>query len=248
MSKPRYEDLVNQKFNKLTVVEYDHSHPTMGTYWKCQCDCGNRNLVIVSRHNLKGNSVLSCGCLIKEKGLERRSNLLGMTFNQLTVFGSEYDKDKQQMIWLSKCDCGSEKIVRTNGSQLKDGKTKSCGCLRRNRLEFGENGFNRLYDTYRRRAKDNNYEFVFSKDSFREITSKNCFYCGREPFQKAGPTGKGYGYYLYNGIDRIDSSLGYTIENSVPCCGFCNVAKNNYTQNEFFEWIKLVYNNLFGER
>lgn len=44
-----------------------------------------------------------------------------------------------------------------------------------------------------------------------------------------------------NGIDRIDSEVGYTKENTVPCCKYCNTAKNTMSYNEFIEWIKRVY-------
>ena len=49
-----------------------------------------------------------------------------------------------------------------------------------------------------------------------------------------------------NGIDRIDSSKGYTVENSVPCCKYCNTAKNTMSVDEFLKWIGRVYkfNNL----
>lgn len=30
-------------------------------------------------------------------------------------------------LWLCKCDCGVEAVV--NGSNLRNGKSKSCGCL-----------------------------------------------------------------------------------------------------------------------
>ena len=46
-----------------------------------------------------------------------------------------------------------------------------------------------------------------------------------------------------NGLDRVDSSKGYTIDNVVPCCAICNTAKNKMTQKEFKEWIKTVYEN-----
>lgn len=40
-----------------------------------------------------------------------------------------------------------------------------------------------------------------------------------------------------NGIDRVDSSIGYTIQNSVPCCKICNYAKHNLTLEEFTLWL-----------
>lgn len=31
--------------------------------------------------------------------------------------------------------------------------------------------------------------------------------------------------YTYNGVDRLDSSMGYTPDNCVPCCWECNNMK-----------------------
>jgi hypothetical protein len=38
-----------------------------------------------------------------------------------------------------------------------------------------------------------------------------------------------YGKYVYNGIDRLDNTKGYTIDNIVPCCYKCNVLKKDFT-------------------
>ena len=46
-----------------------------------------------------------------------------------------------------------------------------------------------------------------------------------------------YGDYIYNGIDRVDSNIGYIFENCVPCCKLCNMAKKEYPVEEFKEWI-----------
>ena len=49
-----------------------------------------------------------------------------------------------------------------------------------------------------------------------------------------------------NGLDRVDNNKGYTIDNVVPCCKRCNYAKNNQTPREFKEWVKKVYNKMYG--
>jgi len=238
-------DLKGLVFGKITVVELSHMHNKNGSYWKCLCDCGNPEYFLVSGKNIRHKKVLSCGCLNKENGISRRDNLIGKTFGQLTDFDWCLN-DIERFVWLSRCDCGSDKIVECIGADLKNGKVHSCGCFRAHRNPFGDGAFNKLYSSYKTRARDKNIEFDFSKEEFKIITKENCFYCNREPFQKISPTRKNRynGYYIYNGVDRIDSSKGYTKENSVPCCGQCNVSKNNYTEDQFLEWIKITYLNL----
>jgi hypothetical protein len=38
---------------------------------------------------------------------------------------------------------------------------------------------------------------------------------------------------FFSGIDRVDSSIGYTEENTVPCCSPCNTLKGSGTRAEF---------------
>lgn len=67
MAKRATEDeinLIGKKFNRLTVIEYDHSAKGH-KYYKCQCECGN--IHIVNGTNIKTGKVKSCGCLLKEK-------------------------------------------------------------------------------------------------------------------------------------------------------------------------------------
>ena len=45
-----------------------------------------------------------------------------------------------------------------------------------------------------------------------------------------------------NGIDRLNSIIGYTIENCVPCCEKCNLMKSNYSENEFLDHIERIRN------
>ncbi len=47
--------------------------------------------------------------------------------------------------------------------------------------------------------------------------------------------------YAHNGVDRLDNAKGYTLENSVPCCKHCNIAKRSMTVDEFKQWISKVY-------
>lgn len=44
-----------------------------------------------------------------------------------------------------------------------------------------------------------------------------------------------------NGIDRIDSSKGYTIDNCALCCRQCNYLKNNMSQDDFADWILSIH-------
>lgn len=61
--------------------------------------------------------------------MSRFIDLTGERFGRLVVI-KRVGKNKQgKSLWLCRCDCGNEIIVR--GSDLKSGNTKSCGCLQK---------------------------------------------------------------------------------------------------------------------
>ena len=86
--------------------------------------------------------------------------------------------------------------------------------------------------------------FYNSKEKFKKLTSSNCNYCGESP-SKIKKTDCG-GEYKYNGLDRLNSNIGYIESNVVSCCWKCNASKTNMTVNEFKNWIKQVYNYFIG--
>lgn len=57
------------------------------------------------------------------------NNLLGKRFERLTVIGRAPNVPGHKANWRCICDCGNECVVR--GGDLVQGKTKSCGCIRR---------------------------------------------------------------------------------------------------------------------
>jgi hypothetical protein len=56
------------------------------------------------------------------------------------------------------------------------------------------------------------------------------------------------GAFVYSGIDRIDSSAGYSNENVAPCCKDCNQAKWTKNLGEYKSWLVRAYNHLILEK
>lgn len=174
----------------------------------------------------------------------RRIDLTGQRFGRLIAIKRVgFDKWKQAL-WLCKCDCGTEKIIKA--SSLRSDVTKSCGCINREkqRLGFGIGNMRTLFAHYKKSARKRGYIFELTEKQFAEITKKDCHYCGAKPNQVTKRYGA-FGDYIYNGIDRKDNEKGYTIDNVVPCCKMCNMAKNNHKLQEFKDWIEKAYNKMF---
>lgn len=53
--------IVGKRFGRLVVKELDHvSENNRGTWWRCECDCGNEK--VVYRGSLTSGDIVSCGC------------------------------------------------------------------------------------------------------------------------------------------------------------------------------------------
>ena len=59
---------------------------------------------------------------------KKLKDLTGLKFGRLTVLEYAYTK-KSRAYWLCQCECGNKKIIF--GKDLRNGKIKSCGCLRK---------------------------------------------------------------------------------------------------------------------
>ncbi len=146
--------------------------------------------------------------------------------------------------WKCRCRCGEVFICL--GKHIKNGNTKSCGCLqpatasKLMKLPRGESAFNRAYHSYIVSARERSLEFKISKHDFKIITQKDCFYCGNKP-TRVSYIKNGNGVYIYNGIDRIDNSIGYIDSNIVPCCTNCNTMKMRLSLDDFFSVVKRIY-------
>ena len=103
--------------------------------------------------------------------------------------------------------------------------------------------FNRLYSRYKRSAKRRGYVFLLTRKSFKSLTSKCCTYCGIMP-QTIGeltPGSKNTQPYIYNGIDRINSTIGYIEGNVVTCCTICNFMKGKLPHELFIVQIQRIH-------
>lgn len=61
--------------------------------------------------------------------MSKLKDITGHKFNRLTVVSRAENSKNGKAMWLCKCDCGNTLIVW--GSNLRNGHTKSCGCLQK---------------------------------------------------------------------------------------------------------------------
>lgn len=186
----------------------------------------------------------------------KKENLLGQKFARLLVTAeAEPVGVKRRTAWLCQCDCGSTKII--TAEELKSGGTKSCGCLNQEkRVERASTMYGACVKfhpsetsarrVWKKRYSDGNIPF----EDFLRLSQMDCHYCGAKPNntqnaamedKKASQFAKDNGDFVYNGLDRIDSSLLHTLDNVVSCCKWCNYAKRERTAAEFEVWAEQLY-------
>ncbi len=103
--------------------------------------CGETRIVFYHAfYNAK--SIFCKKCLIKNLGESGKKDLVKQKFGKLTVIKDTEKRDKKGLvIWLCKCDCGNFCEVRSDN--LKTGNSKSCGCLKKEKLKENLLSFHR---------------------------------------------------------------------------------------------------------
>lgn len=108
------------RFGKLVVVRENGRSGRGERLYDCTCDCGGETKLPGSR--LRSAATSSCGCL--RGGMSAHP---GERYGRLLVVRAVQSRGGRR-VFLCLCDCGTEAEVV--GQQLRDGKTRSCGCLR----------------------------------------------------------------------------------------------------------------------
>lgn len=202
--------------------------------WLCLCTQCNSTKIALG-YGLVHGQTISCGCV--KSPSKRLIDLTGKTFGKWTVLSRSERREIYRVYFYNcRCACGTVKQVRSSG--LTDGSSQSCGgCL--NLMAPGTSGFKTLIGRYRNRAKKCQLDWSLTSAECGNLFSLDCHYCGVPPNQLCNAR-TGIGMFVYNGLDRVDNSCGYSMDNVVPCCKVCNAAKSAMTLDEFKAWVLRV--------
>lgn len=181
-------------------------------------------------------------------------DLTGEIFNRLTVI-KRVNTIGLRPRWLCKCSCGKD--VEASSTALRMKRQQSCGCYGREinhkpkflLRTYQESSFNYFWKTFVKRAKKK-FGFHLERNEWDKIVRQPCHYCARiekrcRPlvFKEMTEEERAKHDIFINGVDRLDSSKGYELENCVPCCWGCNTGKSNKSYAEFILMCELVVRN-----
>lgn len=169
--------------------------------------------------NGKTERQYKCVCICK-KEIQIRASLLSPNV-------------KRQQI-----NCGHDRVKRCKYAQVFSANSR--------RLPSKEKAKGQVISTYKSGAKRRNLSFQLTNQQVFDLVEQNCSYCGSEPKNISkvyvNKKHKIWEEYLHNGIDRVDNTKGYELDNSITCCIICNKAKDIMSKQDFLSWIEQVYN------
>jgi hypothetical protein len=183
---------------------------------------------------------------------KRFYNLLVLSFSH-TSTAQHKDRVRVKYWFNCLCDCGAKTTVNKSCLTNSKGGTKSCGCLLEKGWRIsankqrgiprphmqkpnGESVLHASFLTYKGGAKKRNLKFELTKLQFAALTSQNCSYCNAEPKELKNKKDS-FVVRKMNGIDRVNSAIGYTFNNCTPCCKVCNYMKQELSEQEFFDHL-----------
>lgn len=167
----------------------------------------------------------------------RKVDIIGLIFGSWEVIEIAHKTNNGHYQYKVRCaNCTCEKLKTI--PEIKQNLT----CIACRGLSKGQAGLNEIYDKYCRNAKKFGRNFDLTVEDVKILTSSNCHYCGTEPLKIKSHRRQhtSWGNYCYNGIDRRDNQLGYSLDNCLPCCNICNRAKNDMPYDKFIDYLNRV--------
>lgn len=175
---------------------------------------------------------------VKRVGQKFGMLLITGVFREEKIIGTS----RSRYLFTCLCDCGNADYIAVP-NHLIGGKTKSCGC--RKRLIGQEHptyiGYKeisgKLWTRIKSGAKERNHIFDLDiKDAWELFIKQD---------RKCSLTGLDIGFdykKITASLDRIDSSLGYNMNNIQWVHKNINKMKNTFSQTEFIHFCTLVAN------
>lgn len=205
-----FKDLTGIKFNFLTVLRLSEQRGYKNSYfWHCRCECGN--LADVAASTLANGHTKSCGCY-RPPLLAPKQDITGNCYGNITVLARVGKGGK----WTCQCKCGS--VFATRATSLLSGATKSCGCLRKEKMSGSNSIFWGGGHTKERRRDPSLMIWARQVKRRDKFSCLKCFITSRKP-------GALHAHHIQTYCSHID--LANELSNGATLCAECHKKFHN---------------------
>jgi hypothetical protein len=118
--------------------------------------------------------------------------------------------------------------------RMSDRKVSTKGLSKEPEVLAQPTEWRQLWTRHVQSCKRREVENSISISQFRALCEQRCSYCNAEPLVRGWVNAEA------NGVDRINSNKGYTLENVIPACFTCNRMKTGLSIREFVDHVKLI--------
>lgn len=161
--------------------------------------------------------------------------LVLQTSTSLLMLWVHVEEDRYNLTMKICTDCNKEKVLNEfytrpdvkSGDGYQSYCIECCKSRKHKWYEKRKYDFDVRYKNLKSGAKQRNLELTISFSEYSDLMKQNCHYCNASLEKHIG-----------TGLDRKINNIGYTKENSVPCCTECNVGKGEFYSYE--EWIVMI--------
>lgn len=169
-------------------------------------------------------------------------DLTGLHFSQWEVL-KFHDYKNRNAQWVCKCTCGTIKPVSAQ-YLLNGSSTKCINCARLQSIKKCDMFPNNYWKTLTFNASKRDIIFNITKEQAYELLQKQNYICRLSgvPIYMSKTASEHNNGLTTASIDRIDSNIGYEIDNIQWVHIKVNIMKNKFDQTEFLQLCKLISN------
>jgi 5-methylcytosine-specific restriction endonuclease McrA len=199
----------------------------------CRCPTpGCSNVVSVWKKKHINKKCRACSNLLRQ-GQILSSHLAPLKDKIVEIRRSSHNKPR----YIFKCStdgCPNTTTPKTESIQKGEIFCREC----RNN-QFKKRPYERSYNHLKKRCKEKQLEGqILTYEEYEQLCSiEYCHYCGKFLNRAQYKSQPGSDAIL---IDRKDSSKGYTVDNSVPCCPECNNNKAAWMNDKEFQLLMFL--------